>query len=253
MKEEAAEAFPTVDREALAKRIRAIRGGMTLMEFGALLGVSHAAVKRYEEGALPEVGTLIKIAVAAGVDLGTLVTGKPLPADVRDSRPLRFRLTSSRSEAPYSEDEPEEGIAAGDYLSIPLTEGKIAAGTPIITDEAVIDHILLHQKVLRQTGASRNLVAARVEGESMAPHLASGDIVVIDRDVDRERIEEKKIYAIHHEGGVTAKTVQREGSLLFLIPLNQAYRIESVDLRENENPIVGKVIGAWRNFEGRVI
>ena len=140
-----------------------------------------------------------------------------------------------------------------DYLSVPLTLGKIAAGEPIITEEEVIDNILLHRKVLKQTGASKNLIACRVEGDSMTPHLASGDIVIIDRDTDTDRVEEKKIYAILNGGGITAKTLQKEGHLLFLIPLNQSFRVESVDLRENESPVVGKVIGAWRNFEGRII
>ena len=246
--------FTGVDRKALAKKIRAIRGKRSLMEFGEAIGVSHTSVKRYEDGALPEIGVLIKIANEGKIDLGRLLTGQPLPSDVRDSRPLHFNLAPAKS-APSKRYLADSAIKplGEDYLSVPLTLGKIAAGEPIITEEEVIDNILLHRKVLQQTGASKNLIACRVEGESMAPHLASGDIVIIDRDADTERIEEKKIYAILNGGGITAKTLQKEGHLLFLIPLNQSFRVESIDLRENENPVVGKVIGAWRNFEGRII
>lgn len=245
--------FTGVDRKALAGKIRSIRGDRTLMEFGALIGVSHTSVKRYEEGALPEIDTLIKIADEGGIDLGKLLTGMPLRTDIRESRPIHFHLTPARSATKrYLSDSSVQPLG-DDYLSVPLTLGKIAAGTPIITEDEVIDNILLHQKVLKQTGASKNLIACRVEGDSMTPHLASGDIVIIDRDTDKERIEEKKIYAVLDGGGITAKTLQREGHLLFLIPLNQSFRVESIDLRENENPIVGKVIGAWRNFEGRII
>lgn len=244
-----------IDRKALSRRIRDIRGDRTLMEFAELIGVSHASVKRYEEGALPDIDILLRIADVAKMDLGRLLTGQPLPGDIRETRPLHFNLHPSKSlsrgfkepSAPTLEPEGE------DYLSVPLTEGKIAAGEPIIGEENVIDHILLHMKVLRQTGASRNLIACRVQGDSMKPHLNSGDIVIIDRDVDKERVMEKKIYAIYESGGITAKTLQKDGPRLYLIPLNMAERIQHVDLRENENPIVGLIIGAWRNFEGRII
>ena len=48
------------------------------------------------------------------------------------------------------------------------------------------------------------------------------------------------MFSILNGGGITAKTLQKEGHLLFLIPLNQSFRVESIDLRENENPVVGK-------------
>lgn len=244
-----------IDRKALAERIRHIRGDRTLMEFAELVGVSHASVRRYEEGSLPDIDVLLRIADVGKVDLGRLLTGQPLPGDVRDTRPLHFHLHPARN---LSRGFKEQGAfpiepEGESYISVPLTEGKIAAGEPIIAEENVIDHILLHMRVLQQTGASRNLIACRVQGDSMMPQLNSGDIVVIDRDVDKERVMEKKIYAIFENGGITAKMLQKDGPRLYLIPLNMAERIQHVDLRENENPIVGLVVGAWRNFEGMII
>ena len=237
-----------VDRTALSKTIRKIRGKRSLQQFADVIGVSHTSVKRYEEGALPDIDVLLRIAKEAKTDLGRLLTGEPLPSDIRDSRPLHFHLHSSKVFANSSGSEPD----GSQYISVPLTEGKIAAGMPIIAEENVIDHILLHLRVLKRTGASRNLIACRVEGDSMTPHLNSGDIVVIDRDVDKEKIMEKKIYAIYDGSGIMAKTLQKDGYHLYLIPLNVSERIQHVDLRECENPIVGLVIGAWRNFEGRI-
>ncbi|MGK7346276.1 MAG: LexA family protein [Candidatus Nitrospinota bacterium M3_3B_026] len=235
-----------IDRKALGGRIRKIRADRTLQEFGEMIGVSHTSVKRYEAGALPDINTLLRIAGIGGMDLGRLLTGEPLPADVRDGGPLSFHLQGAR---PGSGQAPD----GAEYISVPLTEGRIAAGAPIIAEEDVIDHVLLHVRALKRAGASRNLIACRVQGDSMTPHLSSGDIVVIDRGVDKEKVLEKKIYAIFDGEGITAKMLQRDGYLLYLIPLNISERIQSVDLRENENPIVGLVIGAWRNFEGRVI
>ncbi|MBI4666196.1 MAG: LexA family transcriptional regulator [Nitrospinae bacterium] len=243
-----------IDRKALAKRIKDVRGERTLKEFAELVGVSHTSIRRYEEGAMPDIDILLKIAEVAGMDLGRLITGKPLPADVRDTKPVIFHLHPSRGAARgFAEPAFPSGREGEHYISVPLTEGRIAAGMPIITEENVIDHILLHMRVLKQSGASKNLIACRVQGESMLPHLNPGDIVIIDRDVDKERILERKIYAVYEGGGITAKMLQKDGSHLYLIPLNLAEKIQHIDLRENENPIVGLVIGAWRNFEGRVI
>ncbi len=241
-----------IDREALRIRIKEIRGNLTLSRFADIIGVSHMSVKRYEEGALPDIDTLLNIAKVGKIDLGRLLTGKPLPTDVRDAKPLTLGVLPAKSYA--ATDNGEWATPAGDqYISVPLTKSAIAAGEPIIMEDDVIDHVLLHMRALKKVGASKNLVACRVKGDSMAPHLNSGDIVVIDRDVDKEKIVEKKIYAVMNDGGITAKTLQKEGYHLYLIPLNQSHRIQHIDLREvDESPVVGIVIGAWRNFEGKI-
>lgn len=234
-----------IDQAAVGARIRKVRDRRTLVQFAELIGVSHTSVKRYEEGALPDINTLLKIARIGKVDLGWLLLGGPLPSDVREYRPLQFRVDMPGSSPAVA---PKEA----DYVTVPLTEGKIAAGAPRIAEEDVIDYFLIHVRALKRTGASRNLIACRIEGDSMSPDLRSGDIAVIDRGIDKERIMEGKIYAILEDGGITAKLVQKEGALMFLVPLNPAHRIQRVDLRENENPVVGQVIAAWRDLEAGV-
>ncbi|VAX25579.1 hypothetical protein MNBD_NITROSPINAE04-1491 [hydrothermal vent metagenome] len=235
-----------VDPAAIGRRINHIRGKRTLHQFARLIGVSHTSVKRHEEGTLPDINVLLKIAKIGEVDLGWLLLGKPLPSDVREYRPLQFKVDAPQSAGAVKLDE-------SDYISVPLTAGNIAAGSPRIAEEDVIDYFLFHMRALKKAGASRDLIACRLEGESMTPHLNSGDVVVIDRGIDKERIEEKKIYAIYEGGGITAKTVQKEGYHLYLIPLNISEKIQHIDLRENESPIVGLVIGAWKNLERGVL
>ncbi len=231
-----------VDPNAVGGRIKGIRGKKTLQQFAKIIGVSHTSVKRYEEGTLPDINVLLKIAKAGEVDLGWLLLGKPLPYDVREYRPLQFIVGAPDNASAAKLDE-------SDYISVPLTEGNIAAGNPRIAEEDVIDYFLFHMRALKSSGASRDLIACRVEGDSMTPHLNSGDVVVIDRGIDKNKIEEKKIYAIYDDGGITAKTLQKDGYHLYLIPLNLSEKIQHVDLRENDSPIVGLVIGAWRNLE----
>jgi len=130
-----------------------------------------------------------------------------------------------------------------DYVSIPLTESSIAAGQPIIQADKIEDYVLLH---IRAAGKRKNLVASRVDGDSMEPMLHSGDIVVIDRD--DKRIAKNRIYAIFHEEGLTAKYVERKKDLLILRPINPNSDVQIIDLKELQDPIVGRIIGAWKEL-----
>ena len=89
-------------------------------------------------------------------------------------------------------------------------------------------------------------VASRVDGDSMEPMLHSGDIVVIDRD--DKRIVKNRIYAIFHEEGLTAKYVERKKELLILRPINPNSDVQIIDLKELPDPIVGRIIGAWKEL-----
>lgn len=219
----------SLNKDAIAKRIREIRGTKTLSEFGEKLGVAHTTVKRYEEGMIPSPEILLTIATLAGKKMEWLLTGE----ERRETPPP---LPPNR----LSEDE---------YLSIPLIEGKIAAGEPIIPMEEIAEWVVLHMRpVKKAAGSNKDLVACRVLGDSMYPHLASGDIVVIDRGIEKGRPHEKKIYAVWTDGGITAKMVQQEGHTMFLLPLNPVEKVRTIDLRENPSPIVGLVIGAWKDF-----
>ena len=130
-----------------------------------------------------------------------------------------------------------------DYVSIPLTDSAIAAGQPIIAGENIEDYVLLHVRAAKKRN---NLVATRVDGDSMEPMLHSGDIVVIDRN-DRT-IVRNKIFAIFHDNGMTAKYLERKKHLLILRPINPTAEVQIIDLNENTDPIVGRIIGAWKEL-----
>lgn len=218
-----------LDKAAIAKRIREIRGKETLSEFGKKLGVAHTTIKRYEAGMIPSPEILLLVATLAGKKVEWLLTGEERRETVPPLPPAKL-----------SEEE---------YVSIPLIEGKIAAGEPIIPMEEIAEWVVLHiRPVKKAAGTKKDLVACRVLGNSMYPHLASGDIVVIDRGIEKGRPEEKKIYAVWTDGGITAKMVQQEEHTMFLLPLNPAEKVRTIDLRENPSPIVGLVIGAWKDF-----
>jgi repressor LexA len=145
-----------------------------------------------------------------------------------------FKSTSSRT---------TPKISAEDYVSIPLTDSFIAAGQPIIQEDNVEDYVLLH---IRAAGKRSNLVASRVDGQSMEPMLHSGDIVVIDRD--DKSIQKNKIFAIYYQEGLTAKYLEVHKELLILRPINPISEVQIINLAEEPDPIVGRIIGAWKEL-----
>ena len=130
-----------------------------------------------------------------------------------------------------------------DYVSIPLTNSSIAAGQPIIQQNNIKDYVLLH---IRAAGKKKNLVASRVNGDSMEPMLHSGDIVVIDRD-DNKLIK-NSIFAIFYDDGLTAKYVESQQNILILRPINPNSQLQIINLDEHPDPIVGRIIGAWKEL-----
>lgn len=134
-------------------------------------------------------------------------------------------------------------IKGEDYVSIPLTNSSIAAGQPIIQENNIEDYVLLH---IRAAGKKKNMVASRVEGDSMEPMLHSGDIVVIDRD--DKKIIKKGIFAIFYDEGLTAKYVESQENMLILRPINPNSQLQIINLNEHPDPIVGRVIGAWKEL-----
>ena len=134
-------------------------------------------------------------------------------------------------------------VKGEDYISIPLTSSSIAAGQPIIQENKIEDYVLLH---IRAAKKRKNLVASRVDGDSMEPMLHSGDIVVIDRD-DKKMLK-NRIFAIFYEEGLTAKYVENQKNLLILRPINPNSQVQIINLQENPDPIVGRVIGAWKEL-----
>jgi SOS-response transcriptional repressor LexA len=218
-----------IDKPGLRKRLKEIRGKETLQSFGKKIGVAHTTVRRYEEGMIPSPEILLNISRISGKSVEWILTGSESGPSVAPSVPERL---------------PED-----EYSSIPLVEGKIAAGEPMIAEEDVIDWVVVHVRPLRRKMARPpDLVACRVAGDSMWPLLEDGDIIVIDRGIDREKILKGRMYAVWVEDGLTVKLLQKEENSLFLIPANSAESVRVVDLRAQRADIVGVVIGGWRNF-----
>jgi len=220
----------------IGRRLRECRlaRGWTLRELAARLGLSPVVLDWYERGQCRiAADTIQSFSDALEIHPCELLSDEgPL---LYKSPELKIFQTASIHKTPQ--------VSGEDFVSVPLTESAIAAGLPIIPQDSIEDYVLLH---IRAAGKHTNLVASRVDGNSMEPTLHSGDIVVIDRD--DKKIVKNKMFAIYHEGGLTAKFLERKDHLLILRPLNPNAEIQIIDLTQNPQPIVGKIIGAWKDL-----
>jgi SOS-response transcriptional repressor LexA len=218
------------------KRLKLFRRklGWSLDDLAARTSINSRVLEFYEKGQTPiPLDLLNDLAKKLNVAPHEfLVEEESQPVQIPE---LKVFQAASAKNAPKLREE--------DYISIPLTESSIAAGQPIIQADKIEDYVILH---IRAAGRRNNLVASRVDGESMEPMLHSGDIVVIDRN-DR-RVVKNRIYAIFHEDGLTAKYVERKKELLILHPINPTFDPQSIKLREHPDPIVGRIIGAWKEL-----
>jgi repressor LexA len=164
---------------------------------------------------------------------------------VRPEPPRIDYLCAYLAERPYRD--PAIVDAFQDGLCIPSQEpayvplvGGIAAGRPIIAEEAVEDVFPLP----RQLVGEGTLFLLRVRGDSMIDAaIADGDLVVVRK---HHKAENGEIVAAMIEGEATVKTLRldEEKRQLWLLPRNSAY----LPIRGEDVTILGKVVAVLRSL-----
>jgi repressor LexA len=122
---------------------------------------------------------------------------------------------------------------------VPLV-GRIAAGGPIVAEEAVEDVFPLP----RQLVGSGTLFLLRVRGDSMNDAaIVDGDWVVVRK---HHKAENGEIVAAMIEGEATVKTlrIDQEKKQLWLLPHNSAY----LPIPGEDATILGKVVAVLRSL-----
>lgn len=148
----------------------------------------------------------------------------------------------------------EPGLSRGLSLASRLEEqtvevpilGRIAAGQPLLATEQVEDTLTLPRAWVR----GEEVFLLRVSGESMAPLLLPGDLVMVrvQPRVSRGEIavvlvdEEATVKRVYEEaGGLVLKGDNPEFAPLRFAPEEAAELVQ----------ILGKVVGVYRSLEGR--
>jgi repressor LexA len=130
-------------------------------------------------------------------------------------------------------------IQTGDSVPLPLI-GRVSAGTPILADEHVEEHVEVPRHLL---GDVRGCFLLRVRGDSMVgAGIISGDLVIV-RKQSVAGPGEIVVALLGDEA--TVKTLVLDEGRPLLMPANPAYR----PIRD-EFQIVGRVIGLIRAYQG---
>jgi repressor LexA len=157
--------------------------------------------------------------------------GQPRTAVVRPAGDPAGREAGEPGEARLA-------IGAREAAYVPLV-GRIAAGGPILAEEAIEDTFSLPRQLIGQG----SFFMLQVVGDSMInAAIADGDWVVVRQDSDAENgdIVAATIDGIEVEG--TVKTLKRADGHVWLMPHNPAY----TPILGDKATILGKVVAVLR-------
>ncbi len=138
----------------------------------------------------------------------------------------------------------DETPVRGRGVKIPVY-GEIAAGIPIEAIEDIIDF----EEITPELAASGEFLALSIKGDSMAPRIQNGDVVIIRR---QENIENSDIAAVMVNGdSATLKRVKADSNGIWLLPLNPAFDpifYTKKECAEKPVRILGKMIELRAKF-----
>lgn len=200
-------------------------------KFAEGLGLSQGNVSDWfnKANARPSIDALYKISVNHNVNLNWLVTGQgPMFNNVPAREGKQARIMRAR-----------------DLIAIPVA-ADIAAGTGIEAfDVEPTEQLLLPRALLTLPGP---YYAFKVDGESMEPHIQTGDYAVVTaawHDLDIQ----SRICAVRTIDGLTLKRFYVEPAhCALLIPLNPNFPVTKYAPGDPDYTIVGLLMLVIRKY-----
>lgn len=197
--------------EGFADRIRALcsNKGITVAELERTLGIGNGYINNTQKrGSSPSAKRIDLIADYFGVSNEYIKDG----------------ITDS----------PEKSSG----VMIPLL-GRVAAGMPI----SAVENVIGQEEISRKLAATGEFFALRIQGDSMAPYILSGDVVVVQHMDDAESGD--IVIAIVNGDDGCCKKLKKTPAGITLISLNPAYDpmvFSNQEILELPIRIAGKVI-----------
>ena len=191
-----------------------------------------------------EIGEAVGLTSTSSVSyqLSTLQNKGYLRRDAGRPRTVEVRLPGHPAVRPEAEGPEEQGldIPSQEAAYVPLV-GRIAAGTPVLAEEAIEDIFPLPKQIV----GDGTLFLLKVVGDSMInAAIADGDWVVVRKQEDAENGEiVAAMIKEGIEGEATVKTLRRAADgHIWLMPHNPAYE----PIPGDEAEILGRVVAVLR-------
>ena len=129
-------------------------------------------------------------------------------------------------------------------IEVPVV-GKVAAGTPILAQENVTDHVRIDSFLLGDPGTARRVFALRVAGDSMiGDGILDGDYIFVRKQLHAASGE---IVVALIEEEATVKRFYPEGDRIRFQPSNPRLKPIYVNRDEfRDTQIIGVVVGVYR-------
>jgi repressor LexA len=188
-----------------------------------------------------EIGEAVGLTSTSSVSyqLSTLQSKGYLRRDAGRPRTVEIRLPGQPSVRPESEATPAEDtpldITSQEAAFVPVV-GRIAAGGPILAEEAIEDIFPLPKQLV----GDGTLFLLKVVGDSMInAAIADGDWVVVRQQPVAENGD---IVAAMIEGEATVKTFKMAGDHVWLMPHNPAY----APIPGDDATVLGRVVAVLR-------
>lgn len=131
------------------------------------------------------------------------------------------------------------GIELMQPLGLPII-GRVAAGSPILAEENVEDHVPVQHDLFKPKAD----YLLRVKGESMRDAgIRDGDLLAVKKT---RTAKNKEIVVARIENEVTVKRFEQSGNIVRLHPENPDFKVIRIDLRTEEFAIEGVMCGLIR-------
>ncbi|WP_432104457.1 transcriptional repressor LexA [Streptomyces sp. bgisy091] len=210
---------------------RADDGGLTTRQVAIVDFIEREVSRQGYPPSMREIGRAVMLKSTSSVAHQlTALEGKGVL--YRDAhRPRAYRIR-----ARWTEEFPAAPTVAEPAVAqVPLV-GRIAAGHPILAEEAIEDVLALP----RQLVGEGLLFALTVVGDSMSgAAIVDGDTVVVRQSSSADHGD---IVAAMLEGEATVKRLRRESGRVWLMPHNPAYD----PIPGDQATILGKVVSVLR-------
>lgn len=208
----------------IGKKLKKLRNekGLTQVELGRMLNVGPTSIANYESGySMPDIVSLAKLADIFGVSMEFIASEESYHTDPLNNISVKFP-------------EPGKKIISVDVL------GTVPAGIPF---EAIEDVVGSEEIQISVAESSCDYFALRVKGDSMAPRIRSGDVVICKKQPSVESGEAAVVMVNGNDA--TLKRVKRSAEGITLVPDNPSFDVKYYSNEEIESlPIVvlGKVV-----------
>lgn len=133
---------------------------------------------------------------------------------------------------------------------IPMVEARISAGQGSLETSGKCERsYAFRMDFLLRKGNPDTMILMRVAGDSMAPEIDDGDVVLLDQA--QRTILPGRIYAVGFEEAIYLKRIDMEPGKVVLKSVNTEYRPVELDVRgdcSEQFRVIGKVLWSGREY-----